>query len=86
MGSWVLVPESFHDDSDALDSWIRKAHSQALPKDVKLAKKAPKVKPALTKSAASKSAASKSAAPKSGASKSAPSKKTAATKKASKKR
>lgn len=27
---WVLVPESFHDDSDGLASWIRKAHTAAL--------------------------------------------------------
>jgi TfoX/Sxy family transcriptional regulator of competence genes len=27
---WVLVPESFHDDSDSLASWVRKAHAVAL--------------------------------------------------------
>jgi TfoX/Sxy family transcriptional regulator of competence genes len=27
---WVLVPESFHDDSDGLASWVRKAHAAAL--------------------------------------------------------
>jgi len=27
---WVLVPESFHDDSDSLASWVRKAHAAAL--------------------------------------------------------
>ena len=27
---WVLVPESFHDDSDGLGPWVRKAHAAAL--------------------------------------------------------
>ena len=27
---WVLVPESFHDDSDGLLPWVRKAHAAAL--------------------------------------------------------
>jgi len=27
---WVLVPESFHDDSDGLAAWLRKAHAAAL--------------------------------------------------------
>ena len=27
---WVLVPESFHDDSDGLAPWVRKAHAAAL--------------------------------------------------------
>jgi TfoX/Sxy family transcriptional regulator of competence genes len=27
---WVLVPEAFHDDTDGLASWVRKAHAAAL--------------------------------------------------------
>ncbi|HEY1908402.1 MAG TPA: TfoX/Sxy family protein [Myxococcaceae bacterium] len=27
---WVLVPESFHDDAEALAPWVRKAHAAAL--------------------------------------------------------
>jgi TfoX/Sxy family transcriptional regulator of competence genes len=27
---WVLVPESFHDDTDGLGPWVRKAHAAAL--------------------------------------------------------
>ncbi|HZW87934.1 MAG TPA: TfoX/Sxy family protein [Myxococcaceae bacterium] len=27
---WVLVPESFHDDTDGLASWVHKAHAAAL--------------------------------------------------------
>ena len=27
---WVLVPESFHDDTDGLAPWVRKAHAAAL--------------------------------------------------------
>ena len=30
MGAWVLVPESFHDDADALASWARRAHAEVL--------------------------------------------------------
>ena len=26
MSKWLLVPESFHDDEDALAEWVRKAH------------------------------------------------------------
>jgi hypothetical protein len=29
MGRWVLVPEAFHDDVDALRPWVLKAHAQA---------------------------------------------------------
>ena len=27
---WVLVPESFHDDTDGLAPWVRRAHAAAL--------------------------------------------------------
>jgi DNA transformation protein len=27
---WVLVPESFHDDTDGLAAWVHKAHAAAL--------------------------------------------------------
>ena len=30
MGAWVLVPESFHDDADALAGWARRAHGEVL--------------------------------------------------------
>ena len=52
---WVLVPESFHDDSDGLAPWVRKAHAAALdrgPASNKHAKHAPKTrqKPAAPRS------------------------------------
>jgi TfoX/Sxy family transcriptional regulator of competence genes len=34
---WLLVPESLHDDEEALQAWIRRAHADALA--------APKAKP-----------------------------------------
>lgn len=43
MGSWVLVPESFHDDRAALAVWTRRAHARALatgPKAPRAKKKA----------------------------------------------
>ncbi len=30
MRQWVLVPETFHDDTDGLAPWVRKAHAAAL--------------------------------------------------------
>ena len=27
---WVLVPESFHDDTDGLAPWVHKAHAAAM--------------------------------------------------------
>lgn len=30
MGAWVLVPEGFHDDADALARWARRAHQEVL--------------------------------------------------------
>lgn len=46
MSKWVLVPEAFHDDQQALDPWVRKAHalvSSAPPKPAR--KKRPTPKP-----------------------------------------
>lgn len=41
MSKWVLVPEAFHDDAEALTPWVVKAHrqAQAVPGPVKKAKK-----------------------------------------------
>ena len=40
MAAWVLVPESFHDDPDALAAWAKKAHAQNRGvKEAKLARK-----------------------------------------------
>jgi TfoX/Sxy family transcriptional regulator of competence genes len=39
---WVLVPESFHDDSDGLVPWVRKAHAAALDRGPALHKHAPR--------------------------------------------
>jgi TfoX/Sxy family transcriptional regulator of competence genes len=46
MRSWVLLPESFHDDTDALRAWVRMAHEQvrAMPP-----KKAREKKPIATR-------------------------------------
>ncbi len=47
MSKWVLVPEAFHDDAEALAPWVVKAHRQAAeaPGPVKKAKgKVKKVK------------------------------------------
>ncbi len=30
MGAWALVPESFHDDADALALWASRAHAEVL--------------------------------------------------------
>jgi TfoX/Sxy family transcriptional regulator of competence genes len=64
MSHWVLVPESFHDDEEALALWARKAHAQALdapPKAAKPAKKPAAKKPAAKKPAAKKPAPKKPA-------------------------
>lgn len=66
MAHWVLVPESFHDDGELLETWVRRAHQQAKSAGppVKKAKQraaelapeplasAPKKKAAATKAAA----------------------------------
>jgi TfoX/Sxy family transcriptional regulator of competence genes len=38
---WVLVPESFHDDSDGLAHWVRKAHAAALDRGPASHKRSP---------------------------------------------
>lgn len=57
---WLLVPESFHDDDEALATWAREAHATAFPTEKKPAKKAsvkkasPKTSSATTKKASAK--------------------------------
>ena len=48
MAHWVLLPESHHDDHEALEQWVRRAHSLAKPAEAKK-KAAPKKKPAARK-------------------------------------
>ena len=36
---WVLVPESFHDDTDGLGPWVRKAHAAALARETSSSQK-----------------------------------------------
>lgn len=53
MSHWLLVPEAFHDDVEALQPWVELAHRAALmlpPKELKV-KKAAKKKPAKVKKA-----------------------------------
>jgi len=63
MSKWILVPEAFHDDHDALSTWVHQAHADVAAEEKKPAKKktpakkkapAAKKKPAATKSAARK--------------------------------
>ena len=50
---WVLVPESFHDDSDGLAPWVHKAHAAALDRGPASRKKAaPRRKSSTWKTAA----------------------------------
>ena len=44
MSSWVLVPESLHDDTDSLTDWVREAHAEIRRWEPK-AKKKPAAKP-----------------------------------------
>ena len=70
MSGWVLVPEGFHDDADALRAWTLRAHEAALaaparkaaPKKVGAQKAAPRQ--AGPGQAAPKGTARKAAAPK----------------------
>lgn len=39
---WVLVPESFHDDTDGLAPWVRKAHAAALQRGPASHKRSPR--------------------------------------------
>jgi TfoX/Sxy family transcriptional regulator of competence genes len=45
MSHWVLVPESFHDDEEALQDWIRRAHQETDAKVAKKEKARPKASP-----------------------------------------
>lgn len=56
MSTWVLVPEDFHDDSEQLQVWVRRAHelaSKRPPKALKLMSrpKAAKAAPKASKAA-----------------------------------
>ncbi len=44
MSHWVLVPESFHDDTESLQDWITKAHGAAMTAPSKVAKATAKKK------------------------------------------
>ncbi|HPH65295.1 MAG TPA: TfoX/Sxy family protein [Kofleriaceae bacterium] len=83
MAHWVLVPESFHDDTAELAQWVGVAYQLAASQvaTVEFTKK----KPAAKKTAAKKTAAKKPAAKKTAAKKNA-AKKPAAKKPATKKR
>ncbi len=54
MSHWAFVPEDFHDDEDALGTWVRKAHQLALAGEAKTPRK-----PAPKKAAGKKPAAKK---------------------------
>ncbi len=56
MAEWIVVPEGFYDDGEALQTWAAKAHSVA---PAKLKKKAPKPAPAIAAKKKKKAAAKK---------------------------
>jgi TfoX/Sxy family transcriptional regulator of competence genes len=56
MSHWVLVPEEFHEDSEELARWVRRAHSMALGG-------AAAAQPAKKKAPAAKAAKKRSTAP-----------------------
>ena len=63
MKHWVLVPESFHDDTVELASWLGQAYTLAAPTQIMtMTKKTATKKPAAKKPAAKKPAAKKPAA------------------------
>ena len=45
MSGWVLAPESMHDDTDALEKWLVRAHAQAMSAPPKKKKPAARKKP-----------------------------------------
>ena len=57
---WLLVPESFHDDDEALATWAREAHATAFPTE-KASKKGASVTPVAAKKPAKKTAVKKAA-------------------------
>lgn len=59
---WLLVPESFHDDDEALATWAREAHATAFPTEKKPAKKVSVKKASVTSVDAKKVSAKKAAA------------------------
>lgn len=61
MGSWLLVPDAWNDDENALQPWVRVAYGEATGEGKK---KAAAKKPAATKPAVKKPAAKKPAAKK----------------------
>jgi TfoX/Sxy family transcriptional regulator of competence genes len=73
---WLLVPESFHDDDEALATWAREAHATAFPTEKKPSAKKPSAKkPSAKKLSAKKpSPTTKKAPPKKASAKVAPKK------------
>lgn len=63
MPNWVLVPESFHDDTDALRPWVKKAYDLAFTSP----RKAPAAKPAARAAKAGAKSPAKKPAAKAGA-------------------
>jgi hypothetical protein len=59
---WLLVPESFHDDDEALATWAREAHATAFPTEKKPAKKASVTSVAAKKITAKKASGKKASA------------------------
>ena len=64
MTHWLLVPESFHDDDEALATWTREAHATAFPTEKKPAKKASANTASAKKASAKKVSAKKVSAKK----------------------
>lgn len=58
MGSWLLVPESFHDDDDALGTWVKAAHRQVRERGEAITRGAGARKPTSSIAATSKKATS----------------------------
>ena len=61
MAHWLLVPEEFHDDPEALAPWLRRAHAQAKarahgPAPAQKAARAPAAKKAAKAPAAKRAA------------------------------
>ena len=51
MSTWVLVPEDFHDDSEQLEVWVRRAHELASKRPPKALKLKPMARPKAAKAA-----------------------------------
>lgn len=55
MAEWIVVPDAFYDDPEALAAWAKRAHRLAPPKLKKAGKAAPKTKKPGVKKSKSKS-------------------------------